>query len=64
MSKLRRSLALIMALVMTVALLAGCGGKDAGSAPAATEAKTDQAVPEGGYTFPLAEKVEISGLTR
>ena len=63
MSKLRRSLALIMALVMTVALLAGCGGKKAESTPAATETKTEEAAPES-YTFPLAEKAEISGLTR
>ena len=60
--KLRKILALIMALVMSAALLAGCGGSGnagggAASAPAAE-------VPEGGYTFPLAEKVEISGLTR
>ena len=63
MSTFRRSLALIMALVMTVALLAGCGGKKAESTPAATETKTEEAAPES-YTFPLAEKVEISGLTR
>ena len=48
-----------MALVMTVSLLAGCGGAGgAGGASAPVE------VPEGGYTFPLAEKAEISGLTR
>ena len=63
MSKLRKSLALIMALVMTVALLAGCGGKTAEPAPAATETKTEETAPES-YTFPLAEKAEISGLTR
>ena len=63
MSTFRRSLALIMALVMTMALLAGCGGKKAESTPAATETKTEEAAPES-YTFPLAEKVEISGLTR
>ncbi len=63
MSKLRKSLALIMALVMTVALLAGCGGKTTEPAPAATETKTEETAPES-YTFPLAEKAEISGLTR
>ena len=48
--KLRKSLALIMALVMTVALLAACGGSgDAGGA-----ASAPVEVPEGGYTFPLA----------
>ena len=61
MSKLHRSLALVMALVMTVALLAGCGGgSSAPEAPAAAPAA------EGGetvsYEFPLAEKAEISGL--
>jgi len=63
MSKLHKSLALVMALVMTVALLAGCGGSapsSAGSAAAPAEAE----VPAEGYTFPLAEKAEISGLTR
>ena len=61
MSKLHKSLALVMALVMTVALLAGCGSSGnagGGAAPAPAE------VPEEGYTFPLAEKAEISGLTR
>lgn len=63
MSKLHKSLALVMALVMTVALLAGCGGSGASTtggdaAPAAAE------VPAEGYTFPMAEKAEISGLTR
>ena len=62
MSKFRRSFALVMALIMTVALLAGCGGKKAETAPAA-EPKAEEAVPES-YTFPLAEKAEISGLTR
>ena len=58
--KLRKILALILALVMATALLAGCGGSGnagGGSAPVAAD------VPEGGYTFPLAEKAEISGLT-
>ena len=61
MSKMSKSLALIMAIVMSVALLAGCGGSGntgGGAAPAPAE------VPAEGYTFPLAEKVEISGLTR
>ena len=58
MSKISKPLALIMAIVMSVALLAGCGGSGTAPAPAAVE------VPEGGYTFPLAEKAEISGLTR
>ena len=59
MRKTSKVLALVMALVMTVSLLAGCGGAGgAGGASAPVE------VPEGGYTFPLAEKAEISGLTR
>ena len=56
MRKTSKVLALVMALVMTVSLLAGCGGAGGASAPVE--------VPEGGYTFPLAEKAEISGLTR
>ena len=58
--KLRNILALVLAMVMTVALLAGCGSGNAGGAASAPAAE----VPEGGYTFPLAEKAEISGLTR
>ena len=59
MSKLYKSLALVLALVMTMALLAGCGGSGkTGGAAAPVE------VLEGGYTFPLAEKAEISGITR
>ena len=61
MNKMSKTLALIMALVMVLGLLAGCGssGNAGGStAPAPVEA------PAEGYTFPLAEKVEISGLTR
>ena len=60
MRKTSKVLALVMALVMTVSLLAGCGGS--GSAGGAASAPVE--VPEGGYTFPLAEKAEISGLTR
>ena len=61
MSKLHKSLALVMALVMTAALLAGCGGS---SAPAASTDAAPAEAPAEGYTFPLAEKAEISGLTR
>ena len=59
--KLRKIMAMILALVMATALLAGCGGSGNGGG-AAAPAPAD--VPEGGYTFPLAEKAEISGLTR
>lgn len=58
--KLRKTLALVLALVMAAALLAGCGGSGNGGGAASAPVE----VPEGGYTFPLAEKVEISGLTR
>ena len=61
MSKMSKTLALVMALVMIMALLAGCGGSgNAGGGAASAPVE----VPEGGYTFPLAEKAEISGLTR
>ena len=61
--KFRKILALILALVMSAALLAGCGGSgSSGNAGGAASAPAE--VPEGGYTFPLAEKAEISGLTR
>ena len=59
MKTFRKSLALVMALVMAVGLLAGCGSS--GGAGGAASAPVE--VPEGGYTFPLAEKAEISGLT-
>ena len=58
--KLRKIMAMILALVMATALLTGCGGS--GKAGGAASAPVE--VPEGGYTFPLAEKAEISGLTR
>lgn len=60
MSKMRKTLALVMALVMTMMLLAACGSS--GGAGGAASAPVE--IPEGGYTFPLAEKAEISGLTR
>ncbi|MDO4974536.1 MAG: ABC transporter substrate-binding protein, partial [Eubacteriales bacterium] len=62
MKNLRKPLALIMALLMVVVLFAGCGNKGGSSAPAPAEQKED-AAPES-YEFPLAEKAEISGLTR
>ena len=60
MSKMRKTLALVMALVMTMMLLAACGSS--GGAGGVASAPVE--IPEGGYTFPLAEKAEISGLTR
>ena len=63
MSKMRKSLALIMALVMVTMLLAGCGSSGtAGGSGGAASAPVE--VPEEGFKFPLAEKAEISGLTR
>lgn len=49
MSKMSKTLALIMAVVMSVALLAGCGGS--GNAGAGTASAPAAEVPEGGYTF-------------
>ena len=49
MSKMSKSLALIMAIVMSVALLAGCGGSGnagSGAAPAPAEVHYDSPVPE------------------
>ena len=60
MRNMRKTLALILAMIMALGLLSGCGGS--GSAGGAASAPVE--VPEGGYTFPLAEKAEISGLTR
>ena len=60
MSKFCKTMALIMALVMIVGLFAGCGGKG-GGAPAAAPV---QDVEPDSLQFPLAEKAEISGLTR
>ena len=52
MSKLSKSLALVLTLIMTMALLAGCGGSgNAGGSSAPVE------VPEGGYTFPCQYRV-------
>ena len=60
MSKTRKILSLVLVLCMAVGLLAGCGGKSGGAAPAAQV----QDVDADSLKFPLAEKAEISGLTR
>ena len=60
MSKMRKTLSLVLVLVMAVGLLAGCGGKSGGGAPATQV----QDVDADSLKFPLAEKAEISGLTR
>ena len=61
--KNRRILALVLAAAMSVTLLAGCGGgsSSAGGGEAAAPAEN---VDAESLTFPLAEKAEISGLTR
>ena len=58
---LRKIIALAMALVMSVGLLAGCGAGGAGGGAAAPAAAD---VDPASLKFPLAEKAEISGLTR
>ena len=62
MSKLRKSLALIMALLMITALLAGCGGSG-GASPAGGGNSAGLDVDPADLQFPLAETAEISGLT-
>ncbi len=63
MNKMRKILALVLVLSMTAALLAGCGGSGKTETANSTASAPAEAVPES-YTFPLAEKAEISGLTR
>ena len=63
MNKMRKILALVLVLSMTAVLLAGCGGSGKTESANSTAAAPAEAVPES-YTFPLAEKAEISGLTR
>ena len=57
---LRRVIALALTLVMTCAMLAGCGGSNGGGADNAG-AGTD--VDPASLAFPLAEKAELAGLT-
>ena len=63
MNKMRKILALVLVLSMTAVLLAGCGGSGKTETANSTASAPAEAVPES-YTFPLAEKAEISGLTR
>ncbi len=61
MSKIfRRSIALVLALIMTMALLAGCGG---GSGGGGGGAKKGLEVDPAEVAMPQAEKVTIKGLT-
>ncbi|MDE7260545.1 MAG: extracellular solute-binding protein [Oscillospiraceae bacterium] len=61
MSKIyRRSICLILALIMTVAMLAGCGG--GGNAPSSSGGKGLD-VDAAEVAMPLAEKATIKGLT-
>jgi putative aldouronate transport system substrate-binding protein len=57
MSKMRKILAVVLALAMTMVLLAGCGGS---SAPTGGEAGLE--VDPASLQFPLAETAQISGL--
>ena len=57
--KSKKILALVLASSMAAAMLSGCGGSG-GAAPAAQVEDVDPA----SLQFPLAEKAEISGLTR
>ena len=57
---LRRVIALALTLVMTCAMLAGCGGSNGGGTDNAG-AGTD--VDPASLAFPLAEKAELAGLT-
>ena len=57
MSKMRKILAVVLALAMTMVLLAGCGGS---SAPTGGEAGLE--VDAASLQFPLAETAQISGL--
>ena len=59
--KNRRILALMLAIAMSVTLLAGCGG---GSSSSGGGAAAVEDVDPASLAFPLAEKAEISGLTR
>ena len=61
--KNRRILALVLAAAMSVTLLAGCGGGSSSSGGGAAAAPAETVDAES-LTFPLAEKAEISGLTR
>ena len=64
MNKLRRTLALVMALLMIAALLAGCGGGSGdGGAAAGSGDSAGLDVDPASLAFPLAETAEISGLT-
>ena len=59
--KHKRLLALVLATVMSATLLAGCGG---GSSSGGSAGASVEDVDPASLTFPLAEKAEISGLTR
>jgi len=62
--KYRRILALVLAAAMSVTMLAGCGGGSGSSSSGGAAAAPVEDVDPESLTFPLAEKAEISGLTR
>ncbi len=64
MSKIyRRSIALVLALVMTLVLLVGCGG-GGGNNSAGGGGKKGLEVDPAEVAMPLAEKATIKGLTK
>ena len=57
----RRSIALVLALIMTVVMLAGCGGSGGGNSTGGGSKGLD--VDPAEVAMPLAEKATIKGLT-
>ena len=54
MRNMRKTLALILAMIMALGLLAGCGGSgNAGGGAASAPVE----VPDGGYTFPWPRRL-------
>ena len=70
-SKMHKIASILLASAMTISMLAGCGGSGGSNAPAGGNAPAGSTESTSGgeaaasdtYTFPLAEKAELSGLT-
>ena len=58
---MKKLLALTLAAVMTLALLAGCGGKDGGSTPDTNAPDTNAPAADGNTTAPDDSKPAASG---
>lgn len=58
---MKKLLALTLAAVMTLALLAGCGGKDGGSTPDTSTPDTNAPAADGNTTAPDDSKPAASG---